>query len=140
MINKNLIKNLIIPFKCLLMIKIGSYNLTVCIIKIATCRCHTSPSIQWNDDASICIISPAYFDLGRLGCASCSSSILIDSFISFLTFSEAVSFILSLSFFFNAFFVFFWPLERAHPQALIQLLSVVSLIFIPKSLSTISQK
>ena len=32
MINKNLIKNLIIPFKCLLTVKIGSYNLSICII------------------------------------------------------------------------------------------------------------
>ena len=32
MINKNLIKNLIIPFKCLLTVKVGSYNLSVCII------------------------------------------------------------------------------------------------------------
>ena len=32
MVNKNLIKNLIIPFKCLLTVKIGSYNLSVCII------------------------------------------------------------------------------------------------------------
>ena len=139
MVNKNLIKNLIIPFKCLLTVKIGSTTFPSAS-SIATCRCHTSPSIQWNDDASICIISPAYFDLGRLGCASCSSSILIDSFISFLTFSEAVSFILSLSFFFNAFFVFLLAFGESTSSALIQLLSVVSLIFIPKSLSTISQK
>ena len=91
-INKNLIKHFIISLKYFLTVKIGSYNL------------------------SVCIISPAYFDLGRLGCASCSSSTLIDSFISFFTFSDVVSFILPLSFFFKAFFGFFWLLEKAHSQ------------------------
>ena len=116
MINKNLIKHFVIPLKCFLTVKIGSYNL------------------------SVCIISPAYFDLGRLGCASCSSSTLIDSFHLILHLFRCSVFHSTFKFFLQGFLWFFLAFGESTFSALIQLLSVVSLIFTSKSLYTISQK
>lgn len=102
-INKNLIKDIIISAKCFLSIKAGSYNLTCCIINSDM----KMPYLIFNpiirELASIWIISPAYLHLGRLGWVSSLSIMAIASLIVFLTFSEEVLLIFIL----NCFFIFF---------------------------------